>query len=469
MITDVEFVRELDPEIGEEYRRAAEFVSVAPDYACQCLRQSVEALCRKLAEKNDLSFDNRKIFQRINVLFDHGILNEQNKDALHQVRMICNAGVHKNDAAAAIPGESKSEGGSGESKQKQVESVKTARDCFLSVAESVFSAFVTGKPIPTYSVIEIKTQEHKDIIYEACISGTPESKLKAGLLYEALGDEQSVVDLAEESPNSYTKKGLVVFEHVYRHFTYLYEQAAESYDSACYISAWETRKHKSFAQACLEGTGDDEDWLISVCDIEPLYRYGLLTCEGRLGDDKKALGIGRLKAAASRGHVEAAAACGTSLYNEGEFEAAHTYLVQAAKYDDVLALRMLFYYYSEGTAVPVDADVAVDYIQQAIEQGCPDALALWGQAHFEGIVVEKDADKGNAILRKAEQLGSSIAAQHFFSQKMAKKMQNHFAKVGKALLNGAQNRKLVAGGKNVGRNAPCPCGSGKKFKKCCLQ
>jgi hypothetical protein len=23
--------------------------------------------------------------------------------------------------------------------------------------------------------------------------------------------------------------------------------------------------------------------------------------------------------------------------------------------------------------------------------------------------------------------------------------------------------------KNVGRNDPCPCGSGKKFKKCCLQ
>ncbi len=23
--------------------------------------------------------------------------------------------------------------------------------------------------------------------------------------------------------------------------------------------------------------------------------------------------------------------------------------------------------------------------------------------------------------------------------------------------------------KHVGRNDPCPCGSGKKFKKCCLQ
>ena len=23
--------------------------------------------------------------------------------------------------------------------------------------------------------------------------------------------------------------------------------------------------------------------------------------------------------------------------------------------------------------------------------------------------------------------------------------------------------------KKIGRNGPCPCGSGKKFKKCCLQ
>jgi preprotein translocase subunit SecA len=26
----------------------------------------------------------------------------------------------------------------------------------------------------------------------------------------------------------------------------------------------------------------------------------------------------------------------------------------------------------------------------------------------------------------------------------------------------------VAGGQKVGRNDPCPCGSGKKYKKCCL-
>ncbi|MFY9327767.1 MAG: SEC-C metal-binding domain-containing protein [Georgfuchsia sp.] len=26
---------------------------------------------------------------------------------------------------------------------------------------------------------------------------------------------------------------------------------------------------------------------------------------------------------------------------------------------------------------------------------------------------------------------------------------------------------VVRGGPKIGRNDPCPCGSGKKFKKCC--
>jgi uncharacterized protein YecA (UPF0149 family) len=27
---------------------------------------------------------------------------------------------------------------------------------------------------------------------------------------------------------------------------------------------------------------------------------------------------------------------------------------------------------------------------------------------------------------------------------------------------------FIAKKKKIGRNAPCPCGSGKKYKKCCL-
>ena len=30
------------------------------------------------------------------------------------------------------------------------------------------------------------------------------------------------------------------------------------------------------------------------------------------------------------------------------------------------------------------------------------------------------------------------------------------------------DRKITGGDMKIGRNAPCPCGSGKKYKKCCL-
>jgi len=40
---------------------------------------------------------------------------------------------------------------------------------------------------------------------------------------------------------------------------------------------------------------------------------------------------------------------------------------------------------------------------------------------------------------------------------------------GLGLARSAAPQPLINPLKNVGRNDPCPCGSGKKFKKCCLQ
>ncbi|MEL7335017.1 MAG: SEC-C metal-binding domain-containing protein [Planctomycetota bacterium] len=33
----------------------------------------------------------------------------------------------------------------------------------------------------------------------------------------------------------------------------------------------------------------------------------------------------------------------------------------------------------------------------------------------------------------------------------------------------AHAKKFAAGRKRPGRNDPCPCGSGRKYKKCCLK
>ena len=37
----------------------------------------------------------------------------------------------------------------------------------------------------------------------------------------------------------------------------------------------------------------------------------------------------------------------------------------------------------------------------------------------------------------------------------------------KALYAEQRNSRTIVKGKKIGRNDPCPCGSGKKYKKCC--
>ena len=41
------------------------------------------------------------------------------------------------------------------------------------------------------------------------------------------------------------------------------------------------------------------------------------------------------------------------------------------------------------------------------------------------------------------------------------------AQVAAGAAGGGRQRPARVAGKKVGRNDPCPCGSGKKFKKCC--
>ena len=36
-------------------------------------------------------------------------------------------------------------------------------------------------------------------------------------------------------------------------------------------------------------------------------------------------------------------------------------------------------------------------------------------------------------------------------------------------LSPSKNEELLPPKKKIGRNAPCPCGSGKKFKRCCMR
>ena len=91
-----------------------------------------------------------------------------------------------------------------------------------------------------------------------------------------------------------------------------------------------------------------------------------------------------------------------------------------------------------------------------IEKGHSDInpYALTNEAEFFAVVSEYFFEKPSVMAQRHPDLYKILTG--IFRQDT------------KALLKSAVRSILKPGGKKIGRNDPCPCGSGKKYKKCCL-
>ncbi len=79
--------------------------------------------------------------------------------------------------------------------------------------------------------------------------------------------------------------------------------------------------------------------------------------------------------------------------------------------------------------------------------------ALTNEAEFFSVVSEYFFERPDLMERKHPELFSML--QKVFRQDLKSRLQDI-------------RREMTTGQKKFGRNSPCPCGSGKKFKKCCL-
>jgi hypothetical protein len=91
-----------------------------------------------------------------------------------------------------------------------------------------------------------------------------------------------------------------------------------------------------------------------------------------------------------------------------------------------------------------------------IEDGTSDInrYALTNEAEFFAVTSEYFLERPAVMRRKHPELYAAL--EKVFNQEL-------WARVG------AWRRELRRGRPTFGRNSPCPCGSGRKFKKCCLQ
>ena len=80
--------------------------------------------------------------------------------------------------------------------------------------------------------------------------------------------------------------------------------------------------------------------------------------------------------------------------------------------------------------------------------------ALTNEAEFFSVVTEYFFERPEIMQRKHPDLFTML--QKVFRQDMASRLS-------------AMRREITAGPRKIGRNSPCPCGSGLKYKKCCLE
>jgi TPR repeat protein len=130
---------------------------------------------------------------------------------------------------------------------------------------------------------------------------------------------------------------------------------------------------------------------------------------------------------------------------------------------------VLFKYYSSGLHVRKDLVEALEWLQQAEAQDHPGASYYLGLACRRGIGVKVNLARALALFKRCIELDTDNqyeAAKAEFAAAMEELRQQ--ARQQASLRAGLPKESLPPPDKKVGRNDPCPCGSGKKYKKCCM-
>ncbi|NKC15480.1 MAG: DUF4145 domain-containing protein [Gammaproteobacteria bacterium] len=94
-ISDLEICKKISNNLYNEYFTALEFISLNPDYSLLKFREAIDYIASLILEKNDINIKNESLFEKINILFESQIINHTTKDRFHEIRKLCNSGIHK--------------------------------------------------------------------------------------------------------------------------------------------------------------------------------------------------------------------------------------------------------------------------------------------------------------------------------------------------------------------------------------
>lgn len=446
-ITDIELSKIFGNEVSTKYTEAVEVYKLFPDLSLMRFRQIAELLCDKLAKHYDLSHCfGLSLFEVVNELEGFNHIDRQASSRLHKIRISANSVVHSRNSEES------------DSVTRDFSSLtKVAADCRTDVC-TLFIYFRQQlfKNKINYKVVEEKLihVEYKEIIAKAMLSDNAKDKFLAGKAVERLFEQYLG-----------TNSSIVCTERNSAHQKSMLRMAAELYRAAIEIDA----ELDDVPLSYISVKNKRIDYMYSRANPEYLYHFADVVLSDSISEELKIEGRKALEVAARKKHLPSKALLGALKYRETLYEEAFELLVSSAMEDQVIALRWLYYYYSDGTACEQELDKAVFYIEKAIKLGCVSSMLEFGKALYDGDVFAKDLTRSRFLLEKAQKLGSNKATLilNLFLNDGIKVMQEQILS---AIESWSSNEKKVhqkVMKKKYPVNSPCQCGSGKKYKKCC--
>jgi hypothetical protein len=447
-LNDVELSKCISSEVCEDYVTGLEFIKSNPDYSLTRFRNIANSIVCKIAEKNNIKFESDKLAEKIQFLFECQLLSNPLKSNLHLVRKLGNTGAHNGPIV-------KGEGDLHKvRKENLIASAHDARMILVSVFEDMHYILNNVRASSKTELVSAGHQEYREVLYDALTTSNYKVKFKAGIICEAIAKEQSF-----DAP-------LIVSSNFLEHIKGLKRHALSFYESSCVISAdidTYQRIHKYQI--------DNEKIICQWGNVEALYKYADLAIFIDFDESLKDRGMSWLKSAADRKYGPAEALYGALQFENEVFDQARHYLSLAEQKDEVLALRMLFHFYTSGKACQVDPKKALEYLKQAVELGCSDSIATLGIEYHKGVIVDKNDVEAKKLLELSVEGGSSLGKNYLtytfndfvgqaadWGKQIAADLIKEFDK---------RKQKPITNKLKAGANEPCPCGSGDKYKKCC--
>ncbi|OED37547.1 hypothetical protein AB833_23205 [Chromatiales bacterium (ex Bugula neritina AB1)] len=466
--TDLDLVNAIQPTLKAPYETALKFANAIPDYSLLQYRDLAFLICRFLAHKSEMSFEETALHGIINELHEAQLINAAQQDLLHRLRILGNHGAHKaeNTRAPQQQPESPSVQQVDQRLIRLREEVGQARAIFLELACDLYRDEYPQRKIPPYEEAPVGEQDHKEILYTAIKdSQNWQAQYEAALTYERLAEEYS------------NKAGFIKSVQVCVHWISLLNKALASYEAAWKQSAIDKKSDREMA--FIEYRNPDNQ-MAQLCELEPLYQYCRL-CFLQLefnniddSDDWTSAAKQSWKfllKAADRKHPGANTLVGKIYLNglpgrEPQYTLAFRYLNRALKLGAEDVHLQLFQYYQDPGCADFNIDTAFEYLREGEENGSLDCQYELGVQYFHGDNIGRDEELAKAKFEQAASKGHQHAALSLdlcFGD-LAEQMEQHF---NGELLNYDPPAEPIVNPPKFGRNQPCPCGSGAKYKKCC--